>query len=261
MSRRRTVTALGLLTIALGACGGSSQSPADQAKSAAPASPARPVRDILKEMDDHFARVREIEEAVIRGDIEAVKVPAKTIAALPQASGLPAESDERVVEMKRSADAVAAAVTVANAATATAAMVAICGTCHADSKVLPKFPTLFPPVMIPGPRSHMRMHQYAADLLYQGLAQPSEDMWKKGAEAMRSSPLSLREFRPDAGVTGEVHAFELRVHEIADRAMKAADRAAKVAIYGEVIGGCSSCHGLHGRVFGPGLPKSSATGN
>jgi mono/diheme cytochrome c family protein len=51
-------------------------------------------------------------------------------------------------------------------------------------------------------------------------------------------------------------ASEARVHELADRAAKASDRGARVAIYGEVIGSCASCHGLHGKVWGPGLPKT-----
>jgi hypothetical protein len=29
----------------------------------------------------------------------------------------------------------------------------------------------------------------------------------------------------------------------------------RAAIYGEVISGRGTCHGLHGRVWGPGVPK------
>jgi mono/diheme cytochrome c family protein len=265
MSRRHTVPALALLSMALlvaVACGGSSQAPADQAKPAASANPpAKTAGEILKTMDDHFARVREIEEAAIRGDLEAMKAPALAIAQLPATPGLPAGTDTYVADMKRSAGAVAAAMTVANAATATAAMVATCGTCHTGSRATPSFPDVVAPVMIPGTQSHMLMHQFAVDLMYQGLAIPSDDQWRKGAEAMKASPLADRDLQKDAKLTKEVLASEARVHEIADRAIKAADQGARIAIYGEVIGGCASCHGLHGRMWGPGLPKTGGRGN
>jgi hypothetical protein len=265
MSRRHTVPVLALLSMALlvaGACGGSNQAPADQAKpAAAPAQPEKRAGEILRQMDDHFANVRTIEEAAVRGDLEAMKNPAQALAQLPAAAGLPAGTETYVADMKRSAGAVAAAVTVANAATATAAMVATCGTCHTGSKVVPKFPDVVMPVMIPGTQSHMLMHQYAVDLMYQGLAVPSEDMWKKGAETMKASPLADKDLPKDAALTKEVRASEARVHEIADRAIKATDQGAKIAIYGEVIGGCASCHGMHGRMWGPGLPKTAGRGN
>jgi mono/diheme cytochrome c family protein len=40
------------------------------------------------------------------------------------------------------------------------------------------------------------------------------------------------------------------------KAKAAADIGTKVAFYGEYIGGCAGCHGLHGKVWGPGLPKT-----
>ncbi len=266
MSPRRSFLALALLSTALlvtvGACGGGSQAPADQAKPAASAAQqSKPVAEILKEMDDHFARVREIEEAAIRGDLDAMRAPAQAIAQLPAGAALPAGSDVYVADMKKSAGAVAAAMSVANAATAAAAMVATCGTCHAGSKAVPKFPDVIMPVMIPGTQSHMLMHQYAVDLMYQGLAIPSDEVWKKGAEALKASPLVAQDLPKDAKLTREVVTSETRVHDIADRALKATDQGAKVAIYGEVIGGCASCHGLHGTVWGPGLPKTGGRGD
>ena len=78
-------------------------------------------------------------------------------------------------------------------------------------------------------------------------------MWKKGAEALKVAPLAEKDL---AKVTKEIQKFEARVHELAGRAVDAPDSGAKVAIYGEIIGGCATCHGLHGKVWGPGLPKT-----
>jgi len=42
---------------------------------------------------------------------------------------------------------------------------------------------------------------------------------------------------------------------MAANAKKATDIGTKVAFYGEYIGGCAGCHALHGKMWGPGLPK------
>jgi cytochrome c553 len=57
-------------------------------------------------------------------------------------------------------------------------------------------------------------------------------------------------------IAQEAAAAEARVHELADRAIKAPDQSSRVAVYGSIIGTCASCHGLHGRIWGPGLPKA-----
>jgi len=91
------------------------------------------------------------------------------------------------------------------------------------------------------------------DLMYRGMVAPSEALWKQGAEALKGSPLSDKDLTK---VPKGIAASEARVHEIAGRAAQAADAGARIAIYGELIGGCASCHAGHGRVLGPGLPKS-----
>jgi hypothetical protein len=262
MSRHISVRVRVLLVLVLAgavACGGSTQPPAAQGEATATASTTpKAAGEILKQMDNHFAKVHEIEEAAIRGDLASMKAPAQALAQLPAGTGLPSGTEIYVADMKRSAEAVAAAQTLPNAAAATATMVSTCGTCHVVSMASPKFPAVTAPVMIPGTASHMSMHQFAVDLLYQGLATPSDDQWKKGAEAMKASPLANKDLPKDSTLTKEIVAAEARVHELADRAGKAGDQGAKVAIYGELVGSCASCHSLHGREWGPGLPQTPA---
>jgi cytochrome c556 len=257
MTRRCGVLLPALLSMALlvVACGGSSQPAAPPAPQAQPA--AAPAADVGKHMEDHFARVHEIEMAVIRGDLEAVKGPATWLADHQTAAGLPAGSDAYVTDMKRASSAVAAAESVDNAAAATANMVASCGACHAGTKVTPKMPDLVEPTIVPGTASHMLQHQYAVDQLYEGLAAPSSELWMKGAASLKASPLAYADLPKDTKVGQEIMKFETRVHELADRAEKATDQGARTAIYGELIGGCANCHGLHGGLWGPGLPKDA----
>ena len=102
----------------------------------------------------------------------------------------------------------------------------------------------------------MMEHQRATDLLYQGLVMPSEERWQKGLAVMQATPLSEKDLPTDAKLTKEVVALEKKVHELAANAKTATDLGTKVAFYGEYIGGCAGCHELHGKVWGPGLPKT-----
>jgi hypothetical protein len=98
----------------------------------------------------------------------------------------------------------------------------------------------------------MLEHQHAVDLMYRGLIAPLRGDWTKGAEMLKAAPLGGKAM---ADVKEAVDA-ETRVHEMADRALRAAEQSSRVAIYGSVIAECARCHGLHGSVWGPGLPKT-----
>jgi hypothetical protein len=246
------------LAVALG-CGGGQQAPAEQAKPAEPAAPAQPAApavDVAKHMHEHLARVTTMQEAVIRGDIEAAVEPARWIADHQPTAGLPVGQEAVLADMKKSAAVVAEAKDAKNAATATAMVISYCGTCHAAAKITAAIPEAPKPAADGPLAAHMMEHQWATDLLYQGLVMPSEERWQKGLAAMQGTPLAEKDLPKDAKLTKEVAALEKKVHEMAGKARTATDIGTKVAFYGEYIGGCAGCHGLHGTVWGPGLPKT-----
>jgi cytochrome c553 len=115
-------------------------------------------------------------------------------------------------------------------------------------------PEVSPPSALPGTAGHMGAHQYAVDLMYRGMVGPSETLWRQGAEALKGSPLTDKDLKK---ASKEIVAFETRVHEIAGRAAQAADAGSRIAVYGELVGSCAGCHGAHGMVLGPGLPKTN----
>jgi hypothetical protein len=215
-----------------------------------PASPA----EVAKHMDEHFGKVREVEDAIIRGDLEAARAPATWLADHTEITGLPAGTEQRVEDMKASAKAVAAAQSVGNGAIAAASLVAECGRCHAASKVEPKFAALPAVAATQKVPAHMLEHQHAIELLYRGLVAPTSDNWMLGAKELKAAPLAAKQL-PD--VPAEVVTAEARVHELADRAIDAAAIRERETIYGALIGGCASCHALHGKLWGPGLAKTN----
>ena len=249
----RLVVGLMILSVAfaVSACGRPAPAPAGQSTAAAPAKPAV---DTAARMAGHFGKIRELEEAVIRGDLESAKAAAQWIADHQEVAGLPAGTESYVTATRNAARAVAASASLGNAGVAAAFAVAACGECHAAAKVTPKMPEVSAPPTPPGTAAQMLAHQYAVDLMYRGMVGPSEALWKQGAEALKGSPLRDKDLTK---ASKEIVACETRVHELAGRAAQAADAGSRIAVYGELIGGCASCHGMHGRVLGPGLPKTN----
>lgn len=240
-----------LLSAFFAACS-SPQPPAEQA--AKPAEAARADASVSTDMHEHLSRVSTMLDAVIRGDLDAVAAPANWIAG-HDAPALPAEAASFVPDMRKIAAMAAGATDVKAAGTATAQLVAACGACHQAVKAPIDWPEPLKPAGATGIDSHMLDHQWAVDLMYQGLAMPSEAAWKKGTEALTGSPMAAADLPKDEKLTKEIQAFEKKVHELAAKAGIAADVGSKVAVYAETIAACASCHGLHGKVWGPGIPK------
>ncbi len=226
--------------------------PADQGAQQAQTPQAAPP-NVPAHMADHFARVREIEESIIRGDVEAARTPARWIADHQETAGLPSGTERQIREMKAAAASVASSNDVGNAAIAAASLVGACGSCHSASKVSPKLPAVSTEASGTDRQRHMLEHQQAIDRMYRGLISPTSGEWRTGAQALKAAPLGGKAL---ADISKEAAAAEARVHELADRAIGAAEQSTRVAIYGSIIGACASCHGLHGRVWGPGLPKT-----
>jgi len=254
---RRVRSLIGVLlllpVVLILACSGASQPPAEQAK---PAEPPKPAVDVAAHMHEHLARVTTMQAAVIRGDLEAAVEPAKWIADHQETEGLPAGTEAFVANMKKQAAAVAEAKDLKNAGVAAAMTLSYCGSCHAAAKVTPQMPEPAKPASSGPAAAHMLEHQWATDLMYQGLTMPSEDRWQKGLVAMQGSPLSEKDMPKDAKLTKEIVELEKKVHELAAKAKTATDLGTKVALYGEYLSGCAGCHSLHGKVWGPGLPKT-----
>ena len=85
----RFVLALSLpVALAVAGCSSSEKPAEPSAQAAAQATRA----EVKTHMGDHFKKVKEVEEAVIRGDLEGAKVPAQWIADHQETTGLPADS-------------------------------------------------------------------------------------------------------------------------------------------------------------------------
>lgn len=255
-TRSLAVAVLPLSLLALVACGGSGQPGAKPAESAAPPPAASaPAAAAKTYMTDHYSRATTIQEAVIRGDLDAAREPARWIAEHQELAGLPATVQPQVDGMRNAAKAMAQATDLKSAASATATIAVACGKCHTAMGIRPTLAPVAQTVKPESPANPMQDHLRAMDLLYDGLIGPSDESWTKGAEALKVSRLTAKEPPKDPKLAKEMQVQETRIHALANRARQSTDLAARAAIYGEFIASCTRCHVLHGRVGGAGIPK------
>ena len=209
---------------------------------------------LAQHMREHFQRVGEVENAVIRGDLDAVREPATWLASHDSSIELDRVSASQVATLKQAARKAAEAKDIPTAATATAQMIAACGDCHRAAGVVPA-PQKPAASGTGGSVGHMLKHKAATDLLSDGLIVPSDAMWKQGADGLKEAPLRPAQLPRDQKLTPQIAAAEGAIHDLATKAAQANEQAARVDVYGKLIGTCAECHGLHGRIWGPGVPK------
>ncbi len=221
-------------------------SSAPQTPQASPAS----VPERLAEMRHHFTQVSTIHEAIIRGDLPAVRVPALALANLPLPAGLPLVAPPFVAAVRQAARRAADATTLGTAASATVSMLTQCAACHRAANVRPSPSTPRRPD-VGGIVGHMLEHQRAADEMLLGLLIPSDSQWRQGADRLRAAVMRPSELPPDPKLTQQIRAAEDAVHLVANRAASADTADARAASYIQVLTSCAECHGLHKTIWGP----------
>lgn len=224
------------------------------AEQAAPASGLQqsPETSLVRraQMAGHYRAVTAVYEGVIRGDLDAVHEAAISIWGLAPPPGLPAVGDQIAHFVQLQGQRAAKAATLTQAAENAAAMLTLCGDCHAAVKVRVTTPERRRPD-VGGIVGHMLAHQDATDALVEGLVAPSPSRWRTGADLLIGAPLSGNDLPPDPAITSAIRESEKNVHAIGREAATATDNTQRTAAFGKLIGTCANCHGLHKRVWGP----------
>lgn len=210
---------------------------------------------VAAHMAEHFSTAKAMQEAVIRGDLDDVQKAAKWMASHDREPALPERSASLVNAMQGLAKLASEATQMNAAASAAARMAATCGSCHASFDAKLAAPPKPAPKAAADQAAHMREHQSAVDSMYFGLIAPSDEAWVDGAEALMKATLSTKQTAPDEATAQRLRALEQRVHTLADRARDVRGTSGRAAIYAELLSGCGECHGMQGRVIGPGAPK------
>jgi hypothetical protein len=216
----------------------------------ATAQQVRSTPERLAQMEHHFSQVGLIHEALVRGDLRGVSEPARLLAEAEAPGGVAASTAPYVAAMRLAAKRAVDAQDLPSVAAATASMLLACGDCPRTAGTMPVPVTPTRPD-IGGLVGHMLEHQRAADEMLEGLFIPSETQWIRGATRFIGAPLHQQSLPRDKKLTSEIRKAEERVHQLAERATKTTAWKDRGDVYAQMVMTCSSCHSLHGVVWGP----------
>ncbi|MFI5306640.1 MAG: hypothetical protein ACHQ53_04760 [Polyangiales bacterium] len=225
-----------------------SGSTAPSARVRAPAAPPRdggapPGEDISAYMAEHFAVATWARDAVINGNLDALRRPLRALADYRYASVAPGGWLPAIARLQEAAVLTAGAETLDLAASGVATMGRVCGECHRESHAGPQFvgdernegksksDTL---------GTRMYRHMWAADRLWEGLTGPSDAAWRAGAEALARAPEQAP--RADPPLSPQFVSALLQVRELGQRALEADSLADRANVYGVFLASCASCH-------------------
>ena len=214
-----------------------------QVAAATPAEPAAPVVPVMAPvMNAHFAHAAQIEQAVIDGDLEGVKLHANWLVhELPKQS-MPEAWQPQLERMQAAAAQAAKSGSLVEAGLAAGQIVETCGACH---QAMGKGPSLPEPPPVPqgdDTTNRMLRHQWAASRMREAMISGSDERWKLGAGAVSVAPPEPCPI-PDADLLdAQTLALREKIYELGAKALKAGSAGERAALYGEYLTTCASCH-------------------
>lgn len=201
-----------------------------------------PEASLAPAMAAHFLHAAQIEQAVIDGDLDGVKLHAESLVTELPKQSMPEAWQPQLERMQASAAQAAKSQTLVEAGAAAGQILETCGACH---QATGKGPSLFEPGPVPqgdDTTNRMLRHQWAAARMREGMISGSEERWKLGAGAVSVAPPEPCPI-PDAEILdAETLALREKIYEIGAKALKTSSGSERAALYGEYLTTCASCH-------------------
>ncbi len=136
----------------------------------------------------HFMQVGVIQSAVVNGDVDATRRPARWLASHKETQ-FPADAQPALEQMRAEARVMLAQNELTDIARSLARMGTACGACHQITNGGPKINLSEAPPLTNAPDEHMQRHVWALDRMWEGLIGPSDAAWRAGASALVNAPL------------------------------------------------------------------------
>lgn len=186
----------------------------------------------------HFNQVGEIQAALVAGDVDGTRAPARWLATHRE-SEFPAAGDEALEMMRTEARVIQGQENLLEVGRSVGRLGVACGACHEALDGGPTVRIEQAPASSRNGASHMQRHAWAVERLWEGLFAPSDAAWAAGAGALAGMPL-------DFGANDQANQLGKRVHALSAQAREAHTAKDRAEVYGQLMETCALCHGVLG---------------
>lgn len=197
----------------------------------------------------HFDRTREVHDALIRRNPEAVREGSNWLATRQDPGQIPEGSSPYGAAMTGEATQVRDASDLRDAARATARMAAACGDCHQAYDVTPRFMMGAQPSGS-GTEDQMALHVWASEQMWKGLVGPDDYAWTSGASALKTGWLSPREVVADPALRERGQELVRQLYDTGSRARQVTESHERAEVYGDFLNTCIDCHEMTAAIIG-----------
>jgi hypothetical protein len=197
---------------------------------------------VAEHMKDHFSQALRARDALVRGDLAAMKKPAAWLADHRLSETLPEAWRPHVGDMQNAAKLAEQADDLAVAADAVGAMGAACGRCHQALGATVQFAGQSPEGKESSVADRMMRHRWAEARMWEGLVGPSDVSWNAGVAALQDAPLHPEMLANNRSPPKEVVDLANRVHSVGLRGKLTKDPEPRARLYGEYLATCEACH-------------------
>lgn len=233
-----------LVPVMLLACGGSEPKTSSSGGSESSAAGPKQESSLRQQMHEHFVHLSSAQSAVIEGRLDAAKSATASVWPSARPSELPPKWSPYIGSLKAGVELMGGATELETAAMAVSAIGRACGDCHRAfgiATIGEAEQSSAPPPESLG--DYMRLHQWAADRLWEGLVGPSDAAWTSGAQALLRERLDPAKIPEEILVKPGMKQMVEQVHTFAEAAARPGlEGPEKQRLYGEFLGGCARCH-------------------
>lgn len=197
---------------------------------------------VAEHMKDHFTQALQARDALVRGDLAAMKTPAAWLADHRLSDTLPEAWRPHVGDMQNAAKLAQQANDLAVAADAVGAMGAACGRCHQALGATIAFAGQSPEGSETSVADRMMRHRWAEARMWEGLVGPSDVAWNAGVAALQDAPLHPEMLADNRSPPDDVVTLANRVHSVGLRGKMTTGSEPRARLYGEYLATCDTCH-------------------
>ena len=162
---------------------------------------------------------------------------------------MPAGSDQHSALLRLYASQAGGAQDLRSAAASTAQMGRVCGDCHRQFQVKPRFLVGTAAPHGGSPKEEMGLHVWAAERMWEGLVGPEDYAWSSGAAALKEGWLDPGEIVANPQDRETIRAMIKSIYDIGSRAEGTVSSEERAHLYGEFLTTCIDCHKVTGAII------------